>query len=661
MATAPSPAIVTITYYRPSIKRRPALILILAAASALAQKPADRARVDPARVEVDATDAPRRLIHVHLTLPAAPGPLTLLYPKWIPGEHGPTGPIADLVNLRFSSGGQSVAWKRDDVNLFAFHVTVPANAKSLDAAFDFISPPDAGGFSSGSSMTPSLAVLSWNQFVLYPQGASADQLRYQARLKLPAGWQFGTALPIERTRNAEIEFRPVSLVTLIDSPVLSGTHFKNIDLGTFDGAPHYLHIAADEDRQIAETPDWIEHQKKLIAEAGVLFGARHYTNYHFLLTLSDFVANFGLEHHESSDDRLPARTFTDQAALELNADMLSHEYVHSWNGKYRRPDGLVFGNYNEPMMGDMLWVYEGLTEYLGGVLATRAGLGGPERFQDWIARDAALIEQAPGRKWRTLADTSVSAQILYDARDDYSSYRRGVDFYPEGALLWFDVDTVIRQQSHGARSLDDFCKAFFGGTPDSPIAEPGVKPYTRANLVAALAAVQPYDWETFFAQRVDSLGSHTPREGVTINAGWKLVFTDRRTPFWTAAEEDRKTAEMPFSLGLTVKNDGAVKDVSIGSPAQKAGVTPGSVITFVNGHTFSLEGLREAVADATSADDPIELTAKNAGSVKTFTIEYHGGEKYPRLERDASKPDLIDAIVKPYMNRSVPKCGTDLL
>ena len=617
--------------------RRAALILILTVAPLLAQKPAE-----PARVDVDATDAPRRLIHVHLTMPAAPGPLTLLYPKWIPGEHGPTGPIADLVNLRFNVGGREVAWKRDDVNLFAFHVTVPAGAQSLDAAFDFISPPDAGGFSSGSSMTPELAVLSWNQFLLYPQGARADQLRYQARLKLPSGWQFGTALPVARTHGSDIEFRPVSLVTLIDSPVLSGTHFKNIDLGAADGAQHYLHIAADEERAIAETPDWVDHQKKLIVEAGALFGARHYTSYHFLLTLSDFVANFGLEHHESSDDRLPSRTFTDHASLELNADMLSHEYVHSWNGKYRRPEGLVFSNYNEPMLGDLLWVYEGLTEYLGEVLATRAGLGSPDRFRDWIARDAALVEQAPGRKWRTLADTAVSAQILYDAREDYASYRRGVDFYPEGALLWFDVDTVIRQQSHGARSLDDFCKAFFGGTGG----EPGVKPYTRSALIAALQAVQPYDWEAFFAQRVDALGSHTPREGLT-NAGWKLTFTDKRGAFWTAAEDDRKAAELPLSLGLTVKSDGGVKDVVMGSPAQKAGVTPGSTITFVNGHAFSLDGLREAVAEATSVDDPIELTAKNAGTVKTFTIEYHGGEKYPRLERDASKPDLIEAIIKP--------------
>ena len=441
------------------IMRRAALIILLAVLPAATRAVAQEA----ARLDVDATDAPRRLIHVRLALPAAPGPLTLLYPQWIPGEHGPTGPIADLVNLKFTAGGQTIAWKRDPVDLFAFHLNMPAGAKSLDAAFDFISPPDAGGFSSGSSMTPELAVLSWNQVVLYPQGPPATQLRYQARLRLPSGWQYGTALPVARARNSEIEFRPVSLVTLIDSPVISGAHFRNIDLGIADGAPHFLHIVADDDRAIAAQPEWIERHKRLIAEAGVLFGARHYRQYHFLLTLSDYVANFGLEHHESSDDRLSERTLTDDTQLQYNADMLSHEFVHSWNGKYRRPAGLITSNYNEPMRGDLLWVYEGLTEYLGEVLATRSGLGTPDRFREWLARDAALLDQSAGRKWRTLSDTAISAQILYGSRDDYSSLRRSVDFYSEGALIWFEADTLIRQLSHGTKSLDDFCRAFFGG------------------------------------------------------------------------------------------------------------------------------------------------------------------------------------------------------
>jgi predicted metalloprotease with PDZ domain len=619
--------------------RRAALIVVLTALGAAG----DAAAQEIAKLDVDATDAPRRLIHVRLTLPAAPGPLTLLYPQWIPGEHGPTGPVVDLVNLHFTAEGRTIAWTRDNVDLFAFHLNLPSGSQSVNVTFDFISPPDAGGFSSGSSMTPELAVLSWNQFVLYPQGTPADKLRYQAKLRLPTGWQYGTALPVARERNSEIEFRAVSLVTLIDSPVLSGAHFKNIELGTADGAAHYLHIAADEDKEIAAAPEWIEHHKQLIAEAGALFGARHYSQYHFLLTLSDFVANFGLEHHESSDDRLASRTLLEESALRYNADMLSHEFVHSWNGKYRRPEGLITSNYNEPMRGDLLWVYEGLTEYLGEVLATRSGLGTTERFRDWLAREASLLDQSAGRKWRTLADTSVSAQILYGSREDYSSLRRSVDFYSEGALLWFDIDTLIREKSKGSKSLDDFCRAFFGGDGGKAT----VQSYTRSSLVAALQAVEPHDWEGFFAQRVDTAGSRTPREGIA-NAGWKLVFGDKRSPYWTASEEDRKTADLVFSLGLIVKSDGLVKDVMMGTPAQKAGVAPGATITFVNGHAFSLDSLREAIGDAAaSADDPIELTAKNGGSTKTFSLDYHGGEKYPHLERDEKKTDLIEAIAKP--------------
>jgi predicted metalloprotease with PDZ domain len=598
---------------------------------------------DVAKLEVDATDAPRRLIHVKLALPVAPGPVTLLYPKWIPGEHGPTGPIADLVNLHFSAGGQTLAWKRDNVDLFAFHVNAPAGSRTIDATFDFISPPDSGGFSSGSSMTPELAILSWNQFVLYPQGVSAERLPYQAKLRLPNGWQYGTALPVVRARNSEIEFGAVSLVTLIDSPVLSGAHFKNIDLGTVDGAPHFLHIAADEDKLIVTTPEWIEQQKKLLAEANAMFGARHYGQYHFLLALSDFVANFGLEHHESSDDRLAARTLTDEAELQFDADMLAHEYVHSWNGKYRRPEGLITSNYNEPMRGDLLWVYEGLTEYLGEVLATRSGLGTPERFRDWLARDAALLDESSGRKWRSLTDTAISAQILYDARDDYSALRRGVDFYTEGAMLWFDIDTLIRQKSKGAKSLDDFCKTFYGGENSGA----GVKPYTWADLITALRTVLPFDWDAFLAQRVDAVNARTPREGIA-NAGWKLVFDDKSSAYWKSAEDDRKTADLVLSVGMIVKTDGSVRDVVMGSAAQKAGVAPGATITFVNGHAFSLDQLREAIRDAAaSADDPIELTAKNGGSTRMFTVDYHDGEKYPHLERDEKKTDWIEAIVKP--------------
>ncbi len=588
------------------------------------------------QVSVDARDAPRKLIHVQLTIPAAPGPLTLLYPQWIPGEHGPTGPINDLVSLRFHAKDQIVPWRRDSTNLYAFHVNVPPGATALDAAFDFISPTDAGGFSAGSSMTTELAVLSWNQYVLYPQGAVADQLRYQAKLRLPHDWHYGTALGVAKESGDQIEFRPVSLTTLIDSPVSTGAHYRTVELGTVDGAPHYMHIAADSERALAITPETIEHYRKLIVEAGALFGPRHYRSYHFLLTLSDHVASFGLEHHESSDDRLDERMLIDDVLLHYHAELLPHEFVHSWNGKYRRPAGLATKNYDEPMKGDLLWMYEGLTEYLGSVLAARSGLETPELFRDRLAYVAAHLEHEAGRGWRPLADASISGQLLFDARGDYATLRRGLDFYGEGQLVWLEVDTLLRKLSHGTKSIDDFCRAFYGGE-----AGPSVNPYTLDDVVAALNRVQPYDWPAFFRQRVDAVDTHAPVTGLE-NAGWKLTYNDKRSDYWASTEDEEKITDLMLSLGVSVKSDGLVEDVAIGGPVQKAGIAPGAKITSVDGRAFSPAVLREAAGSG----EPVELMVRNGEHISTHRVDYHGGEKYPHLERENGKPDLLTGILR---------------
>ncbi len=588
------------------------------------------------QVSVDARDAPRKLIHVQLAIPAPPGPLTLLYPQWIPGEHGPTGPINDLVGLRFRAKDQTVPWRRDSTNLYAFHVTVPQGTAVLEAAFDFISPTDAGGFSAGSSMTTELAVLSWNQYVLYPQGTVADQLRYQAKLRLPHDWHYGTALDVAKESGDEVEFRPVSLTTLIDSPVSAGAHYRTVELGTIDGAPHYMHIAADSERALAITPEAIGHYRKLIAEAGALFGPRHYRSYHFLLTLSDHVASFGLEHHESSDDRLDERTLIDDVLLHYHAELLPHEFVHSWNGKYRRPAGLATKNYDEPMKGDLLWMYEGLTEYLGSVLAARSGLETPDLFRDRLAYVAAHLEREAGRGWRTLADASVSGQLLFDARTDYATLRRGLDFYGEGQLVWLEVDTLIRKLSHGTKSIDDFCKAFYGGE-----AGPSVNPYTLDDVVAALNRVQPHDWAAFFHQRVDAVDTRAPVAGLEI-AGWKLTYNDKRSDYWMTTEDEEKVTDLMLSLGLSVKSEGLVEDVAIGGPAQKAGLAPGAKITSVDGRAFSPTVLREAAASS----EPVELMVRNGEHISTHKVDYHGGEKYPHLEREIGKPDLLAEILR---------------
>ena len=611
---------------------RLSIIALAAAMSAFGQA--------PVRLHVDASDATRRLFHVRMTMPAKPGPVTLLYPQWLPGEHGPTGPITNLVGLRIQSGQRTVAWKRDDVNMFAFHIDVPEGANSLDVTFDFISPPEGGGFTSTASATSELAVLNWNQLLLYPQGSQPDDLQYQADLRVPNGWRFGTALPMARESGNEIEFQPAPLTTLIDSPVSMGKHYRTIDLGSVNGIAHFLHLAADSDRALEASPETIGEFKNLVQEAGALFGTQHYRDYHFLFTLSNHVAHFGLEHHESSDDREDERTVIEPDKLRAAGDLLPHEFVHSWNGKFRRPRGLVSGDrdggYSTPMKGDLLWVYEGLTEYLGGVLAARSGLWRAEDYRDKLAYTAAFLDNEYGRRWRPLEDTAVSAPFLYDAGNDYADYRRAVDFYPEGILIWLDVDVTIRQLSQGAKSLDDFCRAFEGG----PGGAPAMKPYDFEDVVTALNAVQAYDWAGFLKERLNSTSEHAPLGGIE-HAGWKLKYDADPSDFFEGAEEG---ANLIYSIGLKVKDDGFISDISMAGPSGKAGISPATRIVAVNGRQFTTTILKEAIAAAVTNDKPIELLIRDGEYYKTYSVDYHGGEKYPHLARIEGTPDVLAGI-----------------
>ncbi len=612
------------------------LAALLAAASLFAQ--------NAIRLKVDATDTPRRVFHVQLTMPVKPGPLTLLYPKWIPGEHGPTGPIENLVGLEIKAGGQSIPWRRDDVNLYAFHIDVPQGAASLDIVFDVLSGADTGAFSSGSSVTPDLAVLNWNQCVLYAEGAPPDTVQYQASLRVPANWKYGTALPIDHESGSDIDFKPSSLTTLIDSPISMGSHYRTIALGTDNGISHYIHIAGDSEESIAAPPEVIAGYRKLVSEAGALFGSRHYRDYHFLLTLSDHVANFGLEHHESSDDRVRERTLIESSGRIAEADLLSHEFVHSWNGKYRRPSGLASdgsdGGYSAPMKGGLLWIYEGLTEYLGEVLAARSGLWTPEQYRDSLAATAAEMDTRSGRTWRPLEDTAVFAQVLYDLNEDFEDYRRSTDFYEEGSLIWLEADAMIRQLSKGAKSLDDFCRAFEGG----PGGVPAMKPYTLDDVVAALNAIQPYDWAGYFKQRLQTATPRAPLGGIE-RGGWKLTYTSQPSSFTTARDEYRKEVDLRYSLGLLVKEDGTILDVINDGAARKAGVTPSTKLIAVNGREFTPAVLHEAVRATATNQQGVELLIKNGEFYQAYHVAYRGGERYPHLMRDQAAADLLTQVI----------------
>lgn len=596
-------------------------------------------KLAPIKLAVDATTAPQHHIHAVETIPASPGALTLFYPKWIPGEHGPTGPIQDLVGVHFTANGKEIPWTRDAVEMNAFHLEVPKGADAVTVALDFLTP-SGGNFSAGPSSTDALAVLSWNTALLYPLGKQSDDLTFEASLKLPMGWSFGTALETASQDGATVSFKPVSLTTLVDSPVLAGRYFKRVDLGDSLGRPHHLDMVSDDAAALAITPETTQHLKNLVTESGALFGARHYAHYDFLLTLSDGTAHFGLEHHQSSDDRTSEKSLVDPSELKLFAGLLPHEMVHSWNGKFRRPAGLATGNYDAPMKGELLWVYEGLTQYLGSILTARSGLWTPQDYEDNLAGVAAYLDARAGRAWRPLADTGVEAQVLYNSPGYWSDWRRGVDFYDEGLLIWLDADTTIRRLTKGQKSLDDFCKAFHG----APSTGPEVKPYTLDDVVAALNQVAPYDWAGFFKTRVYDIAPHAPMGGIT-HGGWKLVFTEQPTAFAKAAARGGVNAW--YSMGFSANPKGEVFDVREGGPAFQAGLIPGMDILSVDGRAFGGEALKQALQGAKTSKDAIRLTVKTGPFVKDLTVDYHGGERYPRLERVDGTPDVLAQILAP--------------
>jgi len=621
-----------------------AVILLLASISSW--NASAQTTQEPARVAVDLRDAPRYIFHAQISLLVKPGPLTLVYPKWIPGDHSPIGPIQNLTGLRMAADGKEVSWRRDDVDMYAFHLEIPAGANHLEIKLDYLPPAEATGAREHPSATPQLAVLNWYLVTLYPQGARSDDLTYQASLRLPAGWKFGTALPVSKEAAGEIEFAPATLTTLIDSPVITGAFFRDVDLSPGQKPQHMLHIAADGPAALEISAQEVQHLRQLIAEDYALFGAHHYRRYDFLLSLTDRMPPDGVEHHESSDNRTPEGLFLDPDIRETQMDLLAHEYTHSWNGKYRRPAGLATPDYQTAMKGDLLWVYEGLTQYYGQVLSARAGFWTPERFRESLAATAAYLDNRPGRTWRDLQDTAVSAQLLYGVPPAGSSWRRGVDYYDESTLIWLEADTIIRRESKSKKSLDDFCRKFHGGENTGP----KVVPYTLEGVVSGMNEVASYDWRKFFEERLKSHGPGAPLAGIE-NSGWKLVFSDVVNEHQRGEEGGDFTVDAQFSLGLLVHTPGGpdggqILDVIPGSPAARAGLAPGMQLIAVNGRKWSPDLLRDAIRRAKDSKEPIELLAQNADYFRSYRVDYHGGERYPHLEVIPGKADVLTDIVR---------------
>jgi predicted metalloprotease with PDZ domain len=627
-------------------------VVLAAGGVALAQAPPARqplTRAIPApqdvpypgaiRLAVDATDVTRHVFRVNETIPVASGPLTLLYPKWLPGTHGPNGRIDALAGLVIKSNGERLRWVRDMVDVFAFHVDVPAGAKNLELEYQFLSAGD--GNEGRIVTTPEMLNLQWTSVVLFPAGHFVSQITFEPSIRLPDGWQFATALETASASGASTTFKSVSLETLADSPMFAGRYVKRVDLGTPGLPPVVLNVFADRAALLEAKTEHLEAHRALVTQAYRLFNSQHYDRYDFLLALSDRMGGIGLEHHRSSENATAPNYFTEWDKVPDTRQLLPHEYAHSWNGKFRRPADLWTASYSEPMGNSLLWVYEGQTQYWGYVLAARAGLLTKEQALDALAAAAANDQLRPGREWKSLQDTTNDPITAMRRPIPSRSWQRSEDYYVEGELVWLDVDTSIRELSDGKRSLDDFARAFFGIKNGQWVPET----YGLDAVVETLNAVQPYDWAAFLNERLESHGA-APLDGI-VRGGYKLVYSDAPSDYFKKSEARRKINDLTFSLGLVVGRESKLTDVLWGGPAHTAGLTVGTQIIAVDGLAYDGERLKDTVKAAKTNSAAIEFLVKNGDHYSTVHVDYHDGLRYPLLERDANVPARLDQILSP--------------
>jgi predicted metalloprotease with PDZ domain len=591
------------------------------------------------KLHVDATDVAHRVFSIREEIPVAAGPLRLYYPQWLPGNHGPRGPVDLIGGLHFTAAGKSLPWRRDPLDVYSFLVDVPEGAGTLVAEFQFLSPIDP--VQGRIVMTPEIVGLQWNTVVLYPAGYDASRIMFSPSVQIPNGWGAGTALESAGAgaNAAMLQFKPTTLEVLVDSPLLAGKYFKDIVL---DAGPRPVHIAAvaDKAKMLEVTPEVLARHKALVAQADKLFGARHYRHYTFLASASDRYSGIGLEHQQSTEVSVNTEYFTDVKTL-ARSEVLAHEYTHSWDGKFRRGADLATPNFNTPMQDSLLWVYEGQTQYWGNVLAARAGFRTPEQARDGLAAVAAAYAHREGRAWRSLADTTNQPIIAARVPQAWRSWQRGEDYYTEGELIWLDADTLIREKSGGKKSLDDFARGFFGVQDGRT----EVLTYTFDDVVKALNDVLPYDWASFLHARVDQAGGEAPLDGLA-RGGWKLIYNDK-PPESLGGRRDAGSTDLSYSLGLSVGKDNKIGGVAWNSVAFKAGLAPGMTLVAVNGEAGGGEALKDAVAAAKTDSKPITLLVNTFDHIETVQLNYHEGLRYPHLERIPGTPDRLSLIHAP--------------
>jgi predicted metalloprotease with PDZ domain len=625
------------------------VILTIASSGALAQ-------AAELTVRVDAREVTRKHVHTDMTLRAKSGPLTLVFAKWIPGEHGPTGPLETIIGLVIRANGEPLVWQRDPLDMYAISVTVPNGVAHLDISLDTGLATEGGVFSTGPTSSEQLAVLPWNEFVLFPKGRDAATITTEASVLAPPQWQLNCALALHPQSDGSVQLEPATLARLIDSPVQMGRYAKRFELAgsePFPALAHSLSVVADSAAALTVPDEFAAGYNRLVAQAGLLFGTRMYRHYTWLLSLSDHVAHFGLEHHESSDDRTDEGVLSDAGSREGVAELLAHEYVHSWNGKYRRPAGLLSPDYQKPMDGSLLWVYEGLTQFWGTVLPVRAGLIPADHYREMLATLAGGFDVESGDRWRPLADTAVEAQILYNAPDAWESARRSVDFYEASEFLWLNVDAELRARSSGHASLDDFMRRFYAGAGG----EPALKPYVESDVYAALAGVTPGDWRALIRGHLDTLGPQALLTGLE-SSGWRLQYSPEKNAYIEMVQRRKKRIDRRWSIGFIVDDKNTIVDTVEGRAAARAGAGPGMKLIAVNGRKFSPGDdldvaaalVDAAIVAAHENRRPIELLVESGDYYRTLKVEYADGERFPHLTRIEGRPDTMSEALRARSN-----------
>jgi predicted metalloprotease with PDZ domain len=599
------------------------------------------------QVAVNATNTDQRILDVTQTiaLGSVSGKLVLRLPRWLPGNHAPRGEMDKIAGLIFTVDGKPLEWRRDPVDVFAFHLALPAGAKTLVARFQFLSATKAD--QGRVVVTDAMMNLQFDRLSLYPAGHFVRQIPVQASVTYPAGWQAATSLRGTRTGDT-IVYAPVDYETLVDSPIFAGKYFKAVPLD-----PQVtLNIVADTPEELAATPAQIEHHKLLVQQADKLFGARHFDHYDFLLAITDKMGSIGLEHHRSSENGVDPGYFLKWEDGPGERNLLPHEYVHSWDGKFRRPARLWQPDYAAPMQNDLMWVYEGQTQFWGHILGARSGLYSKQQSLDAIAQIAARLDQVKGREWRSVEDTTFDSITAARRPKAFASWQRTEDYYNEGLLVWLEADAIIARESKGTKGMDDFARAFFGMKDG----DWGVLPYERDEVIARLNAVAPYDWATFLRDRIDRSTKEAPKAGITMG-GYSLVYGDKPSSATRSFESDGKAVDQSYGIGLVVKDDGEVSAVIWNSPAFRAGMALGNRIVAVNDVEYSSAAWRKAIAATAAAPatkdaparaaQPLRLILKQDKRFRTISLDYSGGLRYPRLEKTGSGEGSLDRLLAP--------------